>query len=340
MASKKIWSFVFLAFITASRSGHAAPNAAERETARRLMDEGKARMKEKDHARAVDLFQRAHDIMHVPTTGIALARAHLAAGHLVEARDAALEVGRMPREGSEPAVFENARKQAKELDAQLKPRIPMLRVKIKGGNVSRVAIDDVEIPPAIVGEPVAVNPGKRIVTAKSGEAAEARGEIELAERESKEIELVLPHESGKALAATSSSSTSPPTPATTSTKVYGFGNDEADFGQRRTPLANGLMLGGAGLGAASLVVGSITGAMTLSKSSDLTQQCENDICAPSARDGLDSANTLATVSTIGFIAAGIGVTAAVVGFLLPKQPAKTKASGSLWIGAAGLGGSF
>ena len=49
-----------------------------------------------------------------------------------------------------------------------------------------------ELPVSIVGEPVAVNPGKRIVAVKSAEGAEAKGEVELAERDTKEIELALP----------------------------------------------------------------------------------------------------------------------------------------------------
>ena len=35
----------------------------------------------------------------------------------------ALEVARIPHDASEPAVFETARKQAKELEAQLKPHL-------------------------------------------------------------------------------------------------------------------------------------------------------------------------------------------------------------------------
>jgi hypothetical protein len=270
----------------------------------------------------------------------------------------------MPRESGEPAVFELARRHAKELDAQLKPRIPTLRVKIKGGNVSRVAIDDIEIPASIVGEPIAVNPGKRLVVAKNGEGAEARGEIDLAEREAKELELTLPHGdlAKSAPLGTSSSSTAPHSSTPATTVKVSVGNDDADTREgRRAPLAKGLMYGGAGLAAAGIVVGSITGAMTISKASDVTQQCENDICAPSARDGLDRATTLATVSTIGFIAAGVGVAAVVVGLLLPKQASSPSAAATtralprpqalprlqalplpqaLWIGAAGIGGRF
>ena len=345
------------AVLTFASVAQAAPSAAERETARRLMDEGKARLKANELARAIEAFQKAHDIMHVPTTGIALARAHLAAGHLVEARDAALEVGRLPHDPSDPAVFDTARKHAKELDAQLKPRIPTVRIKIKGGTPSRVAVDDVEIPKAIVGEPVAVNPGKRVISARSAEGAEATGEIEIAERESKEIEITLPapgEAPGAAATSKPSSSSAPAAPR----KVTGFGND-GDVGPvgERTQLAQGLIYGGFGLAAVGVAVGGITGAMTLSKASDVEPQCANDICDPAARGDLDSANTLATVSTIAFVAGGAFAVAGVVGLFLPRRPASADArAGLTWdgarpalrtaegrtivIGPAGIGGTF
>jgi len=304
------------------------------------MDEGKARMKEEDYARAIEAFQKAHDIMHVPTTGLALARAHLAAGHLVEARDAVLEVVRMPRESDEPPVFETARKQAKEIDAQLKGRIPMLRVKVKGGKATRVMIDEVEIPASVVGEPVAVNPGKRVVVAKGEGGLEARGEIEIAEKEVKEIELVFPEKKKQEEGSKREARI----------EVRGFGNDDASLrpGQR-TPLADALIFGGLGLGGVGIAVGSITGVMTLSEASDLAPQCANSICAPSAKEGLDTANTLATISTISFVAGAVGLTAAIVGFSLPKGSAKGKESVSvlgpgrrpaIFLGPAGLGGTF
>jgi len=338
-------SFSALAFLivttSASTFAYAAgsPTAAERETARRLMDDGKARMKDKDHQHAVESFQKAHDIMHVPTTGLALAKAHLAAGHLVEARDTALEVNRLPREAGEPRVFESARKEAKEIDAQLRPRIPTLRIKIKGSNVARVAIDDTEISPSIVGEPIAVNPGKHIVSAKNGEGGEAKGEVELSEREAKEIDLILPAHGGETPTVKPTSTSSSSTPSTsstpssstssTTTKVTGFGNDGPTDrgGGERTPLAQGLFFGGLGLGGAGLIVGGVAGLLTLSKAGDVESECLNDICSPAAKDNLDSASTLSTISTIGFIVGGVGVAALAISFAVPKEPsAKRRAS--------------
>jgi hypothetical protein len=313
------------------------------------MDEGKARLTAYDTTRAIEAFQKAHDLMHVPTTGIALARAHLAAGHLVEARDIALEVGRLPHDPGDPAVFDAARKHAKELDAQLRSRIPTVRIKIKGGAASRVAVDDVEIPSAIVGEPVAMNPGKRVITARSADGGEARAEVELAERDVKEIELTLAaHKEKDPKPVVAEAAPASPTPSAPVPQLTGFGNDDVDRRPMggRTPLAEVLIYGGFGLGAVGLVVGSITGGMTLSKASDIDPQCANDICAPAARSDLDSANTLGTVSTISFIAGGIGAAAGVVGLLLPRKPASPRRAGSVapWITIApstsGLGGTF
>jgi hypothetical protein len=324
-----------------SSIAHAAPTAADREIARHLMDEGKSRMKDKDAQRAIDAFTRANEIMHVPTTGLALAKAHLAAGHLVEAHDLANEVVHTPRESGEPAVFDTARKSAKELDAQLKARIPTLRMKVKGGTIARVTIDDVEIPTSTVGDPVPVNPGKHVVLVKGGDGGEAKGEIELAERDAKEIELVLPqHAEAKAPAVKSlfTPSSSPAAPPSSTPQLRGFGNDDVDPGQgRRTPLATGLVYGGLGVGAVGLTVGLVTGALTLSKAADVKPQCDSQgICAPEAKDGLESANTFADIATVATVVGLAGVAVGVVGLLLPKQPADAKLS----LGPSGIRGTF
>ena len=194
MASRvrTIVAAVALLVVAVPAPAGAAPTAAQRETARRLMDEGKERARSGEKERAIEAYQKAHDIMHVPSTGMALAKAHLAAGHLVEARDLALEVGRMPREEKEPAVFEQSRKAAKELEAALKPRIPTVRIVVRGGPAQRVTVDDAEIAPLLLGEPVALNPGRHVIVAKNADGLEKRAEVDLLERDIKEVELPLP----------------------------------------------------------------------------------------------------------------------------------------------------
>jgi hypothetical protein len=323
--------------VVATRAGDAmaAPNAAERETARRLMDEGRERLRVGDKERAVEAFQKAHDIMKVPTTGVALAKAQLAVGHLVEARDVALEVVRMPRENGEHAIFEKARKEAKELELSIKARIPTVRIIVKGGPATRVSVDGGEVPSLLLGEPVAMNPGKHSIIARNADTIERRAEVDLAERDAKEVELTLPV----------------PSPAVVVAPVPSQPRASRETDDRgRTTIANVLVFGGFGLAVVGLGVGGVTGALTLSKAGDVKTQCANGICDPAAKSDLDSASSLATISTIGFAVAGAGALCGVVGLLLPRTPADSTQTAlasqekraAVWIGPGSMGvrGSF
>jgi hypothetical protein len=66
-----------------------------------------------------------------------------------------------------------------------------------------------------------------------------------------------------------------------------------------------------GVGVAGVAVGAITGLMAMSKSSEAKDTCAKDgPCASrSAVDASESARTLGLVSTIGFIAGGVGIAA-------------------------------
>ncbi|CAN5854121.1 hypothetical protein BH11MYX4_BH11MYX4_62640 [soil metagenome] len=314
----------------------AAPTAAQRETARRLMDEGKERMRAGEKERALEAYRKAHDLMKVPSTGIAVAKAHLALGHLIEARDVALEVVRMPRDSGEPPVFEKARKEAKELEASLKPRIPTVRIVVKGGPATRVSVDEGEVAPLLLGEPVAVNPGRHSVSARNADGAEKRADVELAERDAKQVELVLPVPSPAVVQAVL-----PPQPGARPAPAV------TTEGTTRTTGASVLVFGGFGLAAAGLAVGGISGALTLSKAGAVKEQCANDVCDPAAKADLDSAGTLATISTVGFAVAGGGLVLGVVGLLLPRTKVEsalhsTEQRAAVWVGpgGAGLRGSF
>jgi hypothetical protein len=291
-----------LSVVLFSAPAFAAPTAAQRETARRLMDEGKEKTRAGDLTRALEAYRKANDLMKVPTTGYALARAHLALGHLVEARDVALEVVRLPRESNEPAVFDDARKKSKELEASLKPRIPTVKIIIKGGPATRVTVDDGEVAQLLLGEPVAVNPGKHVVVAKNADGVAASADVDLAERDAKEVDLSLPAAKPVVVSA--------PVPEAKP-------KDEAP--RERSDAATGLIYGGFGLAAAGLVVGAVTGAIAFSKADTVKGQCENKICDPAAKSDLDGASSMATISTIGFVAAGVGAACGMIGLILPKS---------------------
>jgi hypothetical protein len=296
------------------------------------MDEGKERTRTGDKERALEAYQKAHDLMKVPTTGMFLVKAHLALGHLIEARDVALEVARMPHERSEPGIFEKARKEAKELEASLKPRIPTVRIIVKGGPAAHVTVDDVDVAPLLLGEPVVMNPGKHTIVAKNADNVDNRAEVDLAERDAKQVELTLPAPNPVLLA------TVPPPPRVSS---------DAPRGSERSPAANVLVFGGFGLAVAGLAVGGVTGALTLAEAGSVKSQCARGICDPAAKNDLDSASSLATISTIGFAVAGVGAVCGVVGLLLPRTKTESALQSSerrsaVWVGPGSMGvrGSF
>ena len=333
-------AIAFTVLTAGSGAAMAAPSAAERETARRLMDEGKERTHAGEKERALEAYQKAHDIMKVPTTGIALAKAQVSVGHLVEARDVALEVARMPRENGEPTIFEKARREAKELEAHIKPRIPTVRIIVKGGPATRVSVDGGDVASLLLGEPVAMNPGKHSVVARNADGAEKRADVELGERDAKEVELTLP------VPAPVTMVVAPPPERPRPDARHG----EAPAEPGRTTTAKVLVFGGFGLAFAGLAVGGVTGALTLSKAGDVKTQCANGICDPAAKSDLDSASSLATISTIGFAVAGAGALCGVVGLLLPRTHVETSQTAlqsgerraAVWIGPGGMGvrGSF
>jgi hypothetical protein len=82
-----------------------------------------------------------------------------------------------------------------------------------------------------------------------------------------------------------------------------------------------------GVGGAGLAVGAITGIIALGKAGDLKDTCNADkTCPPSEKDNVDSYKSMGTISTIGFIVAGVGGAAGLV--LLLTAPTESSSSAS------------
>lgn len=171
-----------------------SPNAADRETARSLMGEGDQKFEAKDYAGALRAYEGAHKIMGVPTTGIAVARALEALGDLIEARDVALQVARIPVTPNEPRPFAAARTDAESLADKLASKIATVKVEVSGvpaGTAVRLTIDGVAIPPEAASLPRKVNPGKRTVSASAPGFATATQELTLKPGATVEAKLAL-----------------------------------------------------------------------------------------------------------------------------------------------------
>jgi hypothetical protein len=299
-AGKKLTAALtlFLA-LTASASSYAEPTAADKESARSMMRDGDAAFRKRDYQAALEAYRGANAIIAVPTTAVAIARARAALGQLNEARDAALSVGRMPEQPGEPKAFVKARAEAKELAVRLTERIPKLEVRVSGlaaGTSYRLKIDDEVIPDQALGLPRRVNPGRHVVTASAEGYRASHRTVSVEEGETKAVEIEL--EADWEPKARRGSAERPRT-------------QDSGGGSTTSPL----VYVGFGVAAVGVVVGSVSGWMSISKASSAKEHCVGNACTPEARDDLDASLTLATVSDVSFGAALVGAAVGVVALM-------------------------
>ena len=309
---------VLLTTLLTSGVAWAQPAAADRETARSLMQEGRD-LRDKGHSQdALKRFKAADDIMHVPTTGLEVAKTQASMGMLVEARDTIANIRKLPTSPSDPAPFQDARNKADELDTALEGRIPALTIIVTGageGETPTIVVDGLTVPAAVVGLPRKVNPGKHLVTAKT---PSGRGEqsVEVKEGEQKEVHVALG-------GADSSSVSDGGDVQPTHTESGG----ETSGPKSHSP--NLVTWIGVGVAGAGILAGSITGAMSMSLTSQIKSknECPNSVCVSGKPGGNDyaSATSLATISDVSFVVAGIGAGVAVASLIIGHSEGESAA---------------
>ena len=120
--------FVLAGVLLSASVAHAAPDAGDLTAARALYHEGFELAQKGDHQEAVVKLRAARDLVRTPIILLALAKSELALGQLVEAREAALEASRVPRQPAETFKSDEARAEAAELAKKLDVRIPRPRM--------------------------------------------------------------------------------------------------------------------------------------------------------------------------------------------------------------------
>jgi len=301
----------------------ADPSPQEKETARSLMDEGNARRDAGDHPGALAQFQGADAIMHVPTTGLEVAREQAALGHLVEARETLHRILNMSPPPDEPEVFRWAREESRSLDEHLADRIPALRIRVSGvpeGTALDVAVDAERIPPAALIAAFKVNPGHHVVTATM-RGGSAREEIDVTEGQTAAVTLNVVMTSA------------PPAPG--SSEPRHDANPDPEKSARPSSAVLWIRWGGLGLAAAGLAVGAVTGAMSISATNAAKKSCLGNMCPPSTWDDIRSARTTAMISDVAFGILGAGFALVIVSFALGGSSHSKDASRPIafWIGA-------
>jgi hypothetical protein len=294
--SNKLAAMLAIVVTLAATTAYADPTAADLESARELYRDGKELRQKGDLRGALERFKAAHGYGQTPVTGVELGKTHMQLGELVEAREVFLSIARLKVASDETEKSAQARTEAAELAEQIRGKIPTVVVKISGTPPSAepsVMIDGASVPVVSLSSIRKVNPGEHAVAVRVGTHEEKRN-VTVAEGESKDVAVDF---TGVPQEATPSSSAS----------------------------IHPVTYAGAGLAAAGLAVGAITGILALGKAGSVDDACNGLSCPPSAKGDVDDGRTFGTISTIGFGAAAAGIVLAAVGLfvLRPKSTAVT-----------------
>src|SRR5690606_12046991 len=114
-----------------------------------------------DYPRAIEMFTRAEGVVHSPTHLLFIARSYGKLGQLVKAREAYLKITRETLPAGAPEAFKRAKAEATDELAALEPRIPYVSVVVQGAGPDPITVnmDEVQIPPTLVGIPRPIDPG-------------------------------------------------------------------------------------------------------------------------------------------------------------------------------------
>jgi hypothetical protein len=312
---------VTLACLLLSSGSALAQSDDDRASARAMATQGLAAEEAGQFADAVALFKRAEAIVHAPPHLLHIARSEAKLGRLVAAHEAYFKIAREEIPSTAPRAFLDAQTAAQKEMADLKPRIPTLKIVVEGGT-GTVTMDGAPVPDALVGIARPLDPGRHNLQAKGRKLASPAMVVDLAEGAHETVRLVLAPAAGGPddVAETTAP---PPEPAQRGSNVPAYV--------------------AWGVGAAGLAVG------TAGKRSDAEAICPPGRCPESRRaevEELDSsADSAATISLIGY---GVGIAGVGVGtvlFLLNRKgTSRETARGAVmpWIGAGsvGLNGRF
>ncbi len=298
----------FLAALLAlSFSSMALADDGATEPARRAYVEGLRLRDAGDVEGSLRKLREAHELYPTAVTALEYGRALRIARRLIEARDLLRSVHDMPRRPNESDKSEASRAEAERLATDLAGRVPSLEVVVTfpddcgGCAASQITIDGRPANGA-----VAVDPGRHTVQAVAGGIVRD-SEIELVEGQKRRVVLRFP-----AMVRGGAGATSGP---------------------------GALTYAGFGVAGAGLVVGTVTGIVTLVAAGRM-ERCDdvNKVCPEDVH--VERAQTFGWVSTVSFAIMGAGLLVGGIGLWSAKSPRSASIHPLVGLGHAGVGGAF
>ncbi|MBS2016563.1 MAG: PEGA domain-containing protein [Deltaproteobacteria bacterium] len=224
-----------------------------------------------------------------------------ALGHWVEARARA-------QAENNAAIQEEAEKKAKALEG----RLPKLTVTLPASapKDAEVVRDGVVLGAASFGVALPVNPGAHTLVVKAKGYEDASTTVTIAEAEARSVELKL-------------GAPKPPEPLASGAAPASGAAAEGASGPGT------LAYVGFGMAAVGLGVGTVTGVLALGAASEAEKNCPGGVCANEGqKSDAESGKTMGTISTIGFVVAGVGAAIGIYGLVwgTPKSSASVAVS--------------
>jgi PEGA domain-containing protein len=301
----------------------AEPTVADKELARTLMNRGADLYAAKDYAGALEAFTAADAIMKVPTTALEVARAQVALGKLLEARDALARVTNFPVTAGEPEQFATARAEAAKLNAEVSVLLPAIVVDAGGVAGAQVLVDGNAIPAVAQGVGYRVNPGAHRITITAPGYRPYDTSLTIEPKEQRTITARLEPEAVAPVPVVGPGVPMPP-------PMPEPAGDEGGVSP--------LVYLGFGIGGACLVAGAALGGVTIAKANDLEESCGGKVCTSEHQGDLDELEHLANGSNAMLVLGGIGVVAGIVGVVIEVT---SSGDASAWrVGPRGVVGIF
>jgi hypothetical protein len=338
----------------------------ERAGARAAATEGARAYQERRWADSVDLFTRAESLVHSPVHLLYIARSRAQLGQLVEAREYYLKVTRENIAADSPAAFLQAKQDAQTELASLEPRLAYITVSVQGRSPNEVTVtmDGKVVPPALVGVPRPVNPGEHAFQA--GAQGQQSSVTKVSVKEGGRETVVLTLEDAQPAAASTAPATAAPAadsgqpsaPVAGPAGAPGGPAPPADAGvQPETGEGpNWMRIGSyASLGVGAIGLGMGIGFLVQkgAKRDDADalyalwqENCPGHRDCAASQERIneldDEADSAGTLSTVGFIVAGLGVAGGVTLFILSMDGGQAETASSTpvcypWVGPGSVG---
>lgn len=295
-----------------------ADDAADTATARALGIEGVTLADAGKCKEAIPKLDRAEKLHHAPTTATRLAECEIDQGRLVAGTERLQRVvrERLPA-NAHPVSVASVAKAQKILDATV-TRIPTLRlgVTVSGAAVPpetklAITIDDESVSDAIVETNRRIDPGSHRIVVRADGYHPTTLTVVFAEGETKSAVADLRVDPAAHAAAAPASTHEPAAVRTESPS--------------KVPAILAFGAGAIGLG-----IGIYAATVVEDKSSVLSTQCDaNRVCPDNLQSEITGAKRWATVSTVGFIAGGVGIASGIVLLVLESGGASSTRTGAL-----------